>query len=252
MKNACFMVGLSCLAALHAAFAADRVVSLITPAPVRGNIAALPQIADPRDAAERAINTALHNLDSSVSKAADACAGGDWTRVVDATMRGPGFLSLVITDSYDCEGTAHPEASTASIVYSLTSGKPVDWARLLPKSLAGQQALADEGGSRFVTLASKRLFALYMDGYTDGGATGPELAQCRQALTEAGDPPPANVWLDAKSGGLAVEIELPHAMAACEDVVVIPNAALRAAGAQPELVKALLAAQASSPGLPAQ
>jgi hypothetical protein len=231
-----------CVVGAHGAFAADRAVSLTTPAPVRGNIAAMPQIADPKDAAERAINAALQRLDAKVAKAADDCKGGDWTRVVEVPMRGPGFLSLVITDSYDCEGTAHPDAATASIVYSLVSGKPVDWARLLPQQLIGHQELVDEGGAKFVTLASKALFALYMDGYTDGGASGDALAQCREAIKGAGDPPPANVWLDATSAGLAVEIELPHALAACEDVVVIPAAFLRAQGAQPAMVKALTAA----------
>jgi hypothetical protein len=242
MKTLCFALPLSCMIVAPGAFAADRVVSLTTPEPVRGSIAAMKLIANPQDAAERAINAALQRLDAKVVKAAEDCKGGDWTRVVDAPMRGPGFLSLVITDSYACEDAAHPDAATASIVYSLVSGKPVDWARLLPPSLIGKQELVDEGGSKFVTLESKRLFALYMDGYTDGGATGQDLLQCREALKESGDPPPANVWLDAKSGGLAVEIELPHAVAACEDVVIIPASRLSAEGAQPALLKALSAA----------
>jgi len=243
MKNLRFALLLSIVIAAHGALAADRVVTLTTPPPLRANIAAMPQIADPKDAAERAINAALAKLDANLAKEADRCKGGDWTRVVEAPMRGPGFLSLVMTDSYDCEGTAHPDAATASIVYSLVTGKPVDWARLLPPALIGHQELADEGGNKFVTLASKRLFALYMDGYTDGGANGDDLAHCKNAIKGAGDPPPANIWLDAKSGGLAVEIELEHAEAACEDEVIIPAARLQAEGAQPALVKALMAAQ---------
>jgi hypothetical protein len=241
MRVHCFLAAAACLLAAPISAAAERAVTLATPGPVRGNIAAMPQIADPSDEAERRINAALQRLDINVLKAADDCKGGDWTRVVDAPMRGPGFLSLVITDSYSCDDAAHPDASTASIVYDLASGKPVNWAHLLPPSLTGKQDLADEGGSKFVTLASKKLFALYMAGYTDGGATGQDLQQCKDALKESGDPPAANVWLDAKAGGLAVEIELPHAVAACEDVVVIPADRLRAEGAQPALLKALAA-----------
>jgi hypothetical protein len=239
MNFHCLLAAAACLLATPLARAAD--LALTTPGPVRDNIAAMPQIANPSDEAERRINAALRRLDTNVLKAADDCKGGDWTRVTDAPMRGPGFLSLVITDSYSCEDTAHPDAATAAIVYDLTSGKPVDWAHLLPPSLTGKQELADEGGSKFVTLSSKKLFALYMAGYTDGGATGQDLQQCKDAMKDAGDPPPANVWLDAKSGGLAVEIELPHAVAACEDVVVIPAERLRAEGAHPALLKALAA-----------
>jgi len=235
----CFLAAATCHLAAPIARAAD--ITLTTPGPVRSNIAAMPQIANPSDEAQRRINAALQRLDTNVLKAADDCKGGDWTRVVDAPMRGPGFLSLVITDSYSCDDAAHPDASTASIVYDLASGKPVNWAHLLPPSLTGKQDLADEGGSKFVTLSSKKLFALYMAGYTDGGATGQDLQQCKGAMQSAGDPPAANVWLDAKSGGLAVEIELPHVVAACEDVVVIPADRLRAEGAQPALLKALAA-----------
>jgi hypothetical protein len=237
-----FPLLLSCILASPAALAADRVVTLMTPGPVRGAIAAMPQIANPADDAERRINAALQRLDVNVLKAAGACKGGDWTRVVEAPMRGPGFLSLVITDSYACDGAAHPDAATASIVYNLAAGKPADWARFLPASLTGKQVLSEEGGSNFVTLSSKRLFDLYLAGYTDGGATGEDLAQCKQAIRDSGDPPPANVWLDAKSGSLAIEIELAHAVAACEDVVLVPASRLRGEGVQPALLKALAAA----------
>jgi hypothetical protein len=85
-----------------------------------------------------------------------------------------------------------------------------------------------------------------LHGYTDGGVNANALSPCKQAIKRAGDPPPANVWLDAKSGALAIKIELPHVTAACKDVVVIPVAQLRAMGAQPDLVKALIAAHTSS------
>jgi len=236
-------LALLCVSCAQPALAADRAVTLTTPGALRGSIGAMPQIADPADAAEQRIDSALRQIDVDVLKAAEDCKGGDWTRVVDAPMRGPGFLSLVITDSIACDGAAHPETSTAAIVYSLTTGKPVDWTRLLPPSLTGRAAPVEAGGSRFVTLASRRLFALYMAGYTDGGATGDDLRRCKDALSQAGNAPPMNAWLDAKSGGLSLEIELPHAIAACEDVVTIPKGRLRAEGASPALLKALAAAR---------
>jgi hypothetical protein len=95
-----------------------------------------------------------------------------------------------------------------------------------------------------VTLASKRLFALYLEGYR--AASADSQAECRQALQDfaADSAPPAMVWLDAKTGGLAVQVGLPHVMQACEAAVVVPVATLRAEGAQPALLDAIQAARA--------
>ena len=167
--------------------AADRAVHLQVPPPVGKNVAAMPRIIAPVDAAETRINAAVRRLDATVSKAADACKGldgkpGDWERAIDVPMRGPGYLSYVITDNLSCGG-AHPDAATMLIVYDLRSGAPVDWTRLLPPSLTGTVA-REQGadGTRMVTLVSKRpptvkrlswpkrLFALYLEGYRAGSA----------------------------------------------------------------------------------
>jgi hypothetical protein len=161
-------------------------------------------------------------------------------------MRGPGFLSLTVTDSVFCDGNAHPDAGTFSIVYDLATGKPVDWTKLLPASLTGTVALEDQGdGTKVVTLASKRLFQLYMAGYRAGEAPSSDLDDCRESLqaTAADDAPGMMVWLDAKAGGLAVEVSLAHVVQACEEPVVIPAATLRAEGAQETLLKAFDATQ---------
>jgi hypothetical protein len=227
--------------ATGAALAADRAVHLVVPPPVSKDIAAMPQIADPADDAERRINAALKRLDLNVLKAARDCKGGDWTRLVDVPMRGPGFLSLTITDSVFCEGNAHPDSGTFSIVYDLATGRPVDWTQLLPASLTGTVALEEQGdGTKVVTLAAKRLFQLYMAGYGAAEATRSDLEECKQALLgQATDGPPGMmVWLDAKGGGLAVQVSLPHVEKACEEPVIVPAAVLRAEGAQPALLTA--------------
>jgi hypothetical protein len=229
-----------------AALAADRAVHLVVPPPVSKDIAAMPQIADPVDDAERRINAALKHLDLNVLKASRDCKGGDWERSVDVPMRGPGFLSLTITDSVDCEGTAHPDSGTFSIVYDLVTGKPVDWTQLLPASLTGTVALNEQGdGTKVVTLASKRLFDLYMAGYGAGGTPRSDLQECKQALLDAATdgPPGMMVWLDAPGGGLAVQVGLAHVEKACEEPVVIPAAALRTEGARAALLKAFDAKQ---------
>ena len=239
------------LLASPATLAANRKVELTAPPPLskslNADLAAMPMIVNPVDAAERRINAALRRFDASGLKAAKSCKGmdgkpGDWSRSVETPMRGPGYLSFVIYDSAFCGG-AHPDAATMSIVYDLSSGAPVDWTRLLPDSLTGKLAL-QEGmdGTKMVTLASKRLYALYLEGYKTGDHRDDK--DCMEAVREAGQdgPPPMMAWLDAKAGGLAVALSLPHYATACADEFVIPLATLRAEGAQPVLLDAIAAA----------
>lgn len=229
---------------------------LKAPSDLTAGIAAMPQIAAPADDAERRINAAVKRLDAKALEAARECKseGGQydyWERAVDAPMRGPRFLSFVITDSWLCGGP-HPNSNTMSIVYDLTTGAPVDWTTLLPASLTGKLALAEgPGRTRMVTLASKRLHALYLAGYrpkTAGSKTDDADKECREAVTETydGQPPAMMAWLDAKAGGLAVQFDLVHAVQACADTVVIPVATLRREGAQPLLADALEAAHAQA------
>jgi hypothetical protein len=226
--------------------AADRHVHLRVPPPVRANIASMPQIIDPADAAENRINAALNRLDATVRKAADDCKDmsgkpGDWERSIDVPMRGPGYISFVITDNVYCGG-AHPNISTMSIVYDLQTGNPVDWTQLLPASLTGKVALQEGAdGTRMVTLASQRLFDLYRAGYSAANSD----SDCQHAIEDSGrgGPPAMMAWLDAKTGGLGVQFDLVHVVQACEMPIVIPLATLRAEGAQPALVDAVQKAQ---------
>ncbi|ACL58590.1 hypothetical protein [Methylobacterium nodulans] len=256
----CLVRGLGALALLIGgvtlAEAGDGPVRLQVPADLAKGLAALPRIAAPRDAAEEAINAALARLDAKARKAAAECrkesgGRGSWERTVAVAMRGPRFLSYAITDSAFCGG-AHPNAGTMAIVYDLVSGAPVDWTTLLPPALTGQVALATGmDGTRMVTLASRRLHALYLAGYrpkTDSPkAEAAEDAACREAVASGFDTPPAMMaWLDAREGGLALSFDLPHAVQACADAVVIPTAVLRQEGAKPLLLQAVEAAHATT------
>ncbi|WP_174293060.1 hypothetical protein, partial [Sphingomonas bacterium] len=181
----------SALLALLAAIApvaAHEPIALARPRPVARGLAAYPRIARPADDAQRRINTALDRLDARAGAAMRECRrdagrrGGGLEREVDATMRGPEFLSFLVADDADCGGN-HPYASHFAIVYDLRSGRPVDWAGLLPPRLLGTQTLA-EGADRVrtVRLAAPRLWALYRAGY-DHGAPDPEENQdCRNAI----------------------------------------------------------------------
>ena len=231
---------------------ANRVVTLRSVAPVAKDIAAMPLIDAPSDEAERRINAALARFDANVRKAAAECRkdGGrnsDWSRSVEATMRGPGFLSFTIGDNAFCGG-AHPNSATQAIVYDLATGKPVDWTALLPPSLTGTLSLqTGMDDTKTVALASRKLFDLYLKLYRPvaaGAKESDEDRECREAVKMAGtDAPPAmSAWLDAKQGGLAIQFDLAHVVQACADAVVIPVSTLKAEGAKSALTDALEAA----------
>lgn len=245
-----FVVALVCVTAT--AHGADRVVTLRAVAPVAKEIAAMPLIDAPANDAERRINAALPRFDANVRKAAAECRkdGGknfDWSRSVEATMRGPGFLSFTISDNAFCGG-AHPNSGTQAIVYDLSTGRPVDWTALLPSSLAGTLSLqTGMDGTKTVALASRKLFDLYLKLYRPAAAGAKEIdedRECREAVAMAGAdaPPPMSAWLDAKQGGLAVQFDLAHVVQACADPVIIPSATLKADGAKSVLTDALEAA----------
>lgn len=234
------------------ACASDRTVQLQNPPPVAREAEAMPRIANPLDAAEKRINAALKRLDANLGKAIRACKGpngapGGWERKVEPTMLGPRYLSYVIRDTSFCGGP-YPPSGTMSIVYDLETGTPVDWTRLLPPSMTGKVSLAEGmDGTKMVALASPQLFSLYLSGYDrasriPGSDIGPEdIATCKEALQDTANPP-MMAWLDAKSDGLAIQFDLPHAVQACALPVVIPLDVLRANGADAAMLDAIKAA----------
>jgi hypothetical protein len=232
-------------------------VRVQSPPDVAKDLGAMPRVVPARDEAERKINSAVARLDSSARKAAAACRKEGrgrswWERSISVSMRGPRFISYDITDNVFCGG-AHPSVGTMAIVYDLTTGAPVDWSALLPPSLTGKVALSMEmDGTRMVTLASERLHALYLAQYrprTGDPKVDASDDECREAIAQAGDgeAPAMTVWPDAREGGLAIRFELPHAVQACVDEVVIPLAALREEGANRVLVDSIEKAHAAWP-----
>ena len=65
----------------------------------------------------------------------------DWERKITVTVTGPRFLSMVAVDSLFCGG-AHPDSDTLAMVFDLTTGRPVNWMDLVPKS-ANASAISD-------------------------------------------------------------------------------------------------------------
>lgn len=217
-------------------------LTLSAPPPVAAGVAGFPRIARPASAAEARVDAAVARLDARVRRAVRACRadGGtrtSWTRAIDVPMRGPAFLSYVVTDQVYCGG-AYPSESHAAIVYDLATGAPVDWATLLGTRLAGTQALTEgPDGVKVVTLDSPRLRTLYAAGYDAAARAAGAPAACLGNGRAAGFVQPMLAWLNA--AGLVLRFDLNHAMQACSVAVTVPVAVLQREGASARLTKAL-------------
>lgn len=218
--------------------------ALVSRADLRPGVAALPRLRDASSSARR-INQALNAADERARLAAEDCdaqtaeARGDktepaWQRTVTVAMRGPRYLALVASDNWYCGG-AYPDTSRFALVYDLNTGEPVNWMRLLPKTLVRAAAMDTAGdGTRLGVIDSPQLTALYLKMRKAD-------ADCMDALRSQSLT--FLLWPDAKQEGLAMEpSNLPHVIAACGGEVLIPLQSLRALGVDAGLLNAIAAA----------
>jgi hypothetical protein len=236
------------LAIAAPAIAADAPVQLKPSPPIADGVPAFPRVvAAPDDKAAARINNALAKLDALTRQAMKECRDNvqsptdfDFERTVTVTMRGPHYLSFYVGGSQDCGG-AHPDTGTSAFVYDLTTGSPVNWQRLLPKSMVQGTSLdTDINGATIAFVTSKTLQSLWLKAES---ATDPIDPDCQDSdndpkLTLA-------LYPDAKAGGLAAEPgDFPHVIQACADTNVIPTATLRPLGVDAGLLDAIDAAHA--------
>jgi hypothetical protein len=251
VKLFCLIPGLLLVASLMAPPARsaepDSVSLALQPA-LGLDLAAFPRIAPADGAASERINQALTSADTR-ARAADSDCRADaheaqadpkdagWQRTVTVAMRGPGYLSLVASDNWFCGGP-YPSAAIFALAYDLRTGAPLNWERLLPKTLVGKASLDTAGdGTRLGVVESPALKALYVKLAKPDTDCAPVLRDSALKFM---------LWPDAARAGIAVQpTDLPHVVAACATDVVIPLATLRTLGADAALLGAIAAAHAA-------
>lgn len=179
------------------------------------------------------INAALARIDKA--QGGDECTtsgGPPYTRSIKVTVQGPRFVSFVVSEQWMCG--AHPEEQRSAFVYDLTTGKPVDWTKMLPPRVAGKASVS-KGLIRVGTLSSAVLRQAYIAGHKAS-------ADCKAIYTNA----EFNffLWPDARKHELVIEQnDLPHIAAACGGPVALSLPKLKALGVGEPLLDALLAAE---------
>ncbi len=212
-------------------------------------VAAMPQVVSgvtPEVAAK--MNAAFKRLDARVGAAAADCRkqfleqqhkrGDDaWTRGVEVTMRGPRYLSVMATDSYDCGGPYPNDGLLLPIVYDLNTGGAVNWLKLLPPGASSGLDSAGDGS---------KVGAVIWPVLTKMASAQAE-KDCKEAFATA-DAVSFVLWLDARQGAVEAQpFSFPHAEAACADSVEIPVAQARKMGFNGEMLDALEAAHQLQP-----
>lgn len=243
LRLSCFILVLS-LVAGSARSAPPDAARLVAGPALGAGLMAFPRIAAPDGAASQRINKALSAADDRLRAAAKDCDAGasgpaadqkdaGWQRSVTAAMRGPGYLALVASDDLFCGG-AHPDTDSFALAYDLGTGAPLNWERLLPKTLAGKASLDTAAdGTRLGVMASPALTALYLKLSKPDADCGPALRDTELQFM---------LWPDAAREGVAMEPSgLPHVIAACGTDAVIPLATLRSLGVEPALLDAIAA-----------
>jgi hypothetical protein len=240
------IVTLALAIGLIATSAHAQTVSLTQPPPLTKGMPALPHIAAPITPATTKINAALAKVDTSWRAFLKDChdqAGADFDmeRSNQVAMRGPGYFAVTIGYSYDCGG-AHPDGGSIALAYDLNTGRPLNWAQLLPKALVDSTSTDSAGdGTTIGLITSKALQKIYAREAL-AHADADFKSNCADTLTQDGLT--FQVWPDAKSDGLMLQPDLPHVVLACGDPQVVSVQTLRRLGVSAPLLSAIEAAHA--------
>lgn len=225
------MAALSCqvkvmasLAVLAAPVAAETLTLL---APVAENVAALPRLTGDTETSRR-INLALDELDTSQLFAitCDDDNLEDAFRSVEILSDGPAYLSLIITTGGYCAGAAHPWGSVQIVNFDLASGKETSLTEYLPVGWSND-------GRMTVPLLDFYLANLDRNDLSE---------DCLDSLSSVGQE--GSLWfalgIDTASHRLVLLPDgLPYVASGCEAAAWIEANALRRAGFDPRLVRAL-------------
>ncbi len=209
---------------------------------IREGVQALPRLVGDTPAIV-AINADLVRIDADTQ----GCEEGSYSRSVSQPMTGPGFVTYAMADEYFCQGTAHPSFVYTAITWDLSTGRRVDWVTAAPGLSATRpdsEGQAPPAGYE-PTLQSESLaewYAREMMTSTDAEWLG----QCRDMFTEdmLADEY-FKVWLDAQTGGVAVQADFPHLAQYCAETATMNEEEMRRFGVTPAIIDAVLAATAA-------
>lgn len=211
---------------------------------LRKGVDAWPLIVSPGTPAAKRVNESLTRLNRRLVQSLHDCdvnyqswlkvvngqnqISADWSRTIEVTMEGPRFLSMVASDETFCGG-AHPNGGVMAMVFDMTSGAPVNWTKLVVKSV---------GASEYADTVS--------DGSTVGALVLPALQKMNIAAADADckdafqNPQSFVMWPDAKHETLVAQpFNLPRVVQACANKIDLTMDQARKLGFDESLLTAI-------------
>ena len=206
-------------------------LQLSTGKPISDNVDVMPRIINPSSPGQVQVNAMLDAIDKD--SASQLRQNKTFSRTVNLTMAGPGYLSFFVSDSWN--GGAYPASLFSVVIFDLNTGQVVDWTKLV--NSPGLQNYSDTGADGKLgmpqALIDPALMAMYLKVPDNAG-------ECQTAYH---DEQPFLVWPEAKSGGLVVEaFDLPHVVQACENPMPLTQDQAKALGFNADFLKAVAAA----------
>lgn len=203
---------------------------------------AWPLIVDPKNEAERHINSTLNSFNTESRKLASECHGGDdWSRGITVTMAGPHYLSLQASGRIMCGGP-RPDPYDAALVFDLATGELLDGTTIVRKKSEIKVVKATKisrypQSDKFL-LSSPALDDMLMASANDN---------CKESLREVEHDPNLygqilySVWPDAKKNQVVVKpISLSYLdYLMCSEEIDIPLAQARKLGFTKSFLQAI-------------
>ncbi len=205
----------------------------------------LPMLLSPITPATNRINAVITKANKAWAQFEKDCRGTvshadfEATRSAHVAMNGPRYLSLVISEEWNCPGTPHPDHDTVALVYDLQTGRPLDWTTMLPARLLSRLHVEEAGccGPKIAFLSSPDLDRLYVRTLKATERDTQRWSNCSDAINDASLDFVA--WPDAKQNGVVLQPVLAHAVAACADEALVSVSNLRSLGAAERFVRAI-------------
>lgn len=213
--------------------AAPAALVLATTAPLKKNIDAMPELANPTTPAQQKFNASMKSLDAAALSMLKDCK--TYQRTVQPTMLGPGYVSVWVNESWDCG--AYPAVGISVKVFDLNTGEAVDWSKLV--QAAGVKTYSDTGADgklgQPLAMIDPALMAMYLKDPDNAG-------DCQTAYSDA-NTQAFIIWPEAKTGTLKVEaFDLPHVVQACANDMTLTIDQAQKLGFNADFLKALATA----------
>lgn len=182
-------------------------LALTQPPQLAKDVDAIPRLAVATTPALVRVNATIAAIDKDArdSRREDKT----FTRSVWVTMAGPGYLSVLITDVWVTP--LHPDSQMHVAVFDLSTGKAVDWTKLV----RGADANAPPDGGPIDTMGEPNsiTYPALLKMYIEDPQYQENSDYCKDVF-DAGQP--FTIYPDAKSGKLHVSaFNLPHVVQVC-------------------------------------